>query len=111
MARPFSALAAAAVTATVVLTGCSEVGLSAQDAYRIGCPAVDAVAASGSVVGKVALTGLEKLRDSGTVTGQSQSWLNAAIQFLADPDKADAGTKKLIVDGCKANGYPLQNVR
>lgn len=110
MARLHIALAAVALTGTMALTGCSQAGVTAADAYKIGCPAIDTVAASGSVVGKVALAGLTQLRDSGTVTGESKQWLDASIGFLENPNNADANTKKLIVDGCADNGYPLKNV-
>ncbi len=104
--RLFAAVAAGAV----VLSGCAEAGLSAQDAYKVGCPAIDAVAASGSAVGKVAVAGLEQLRDSGSVTGESKQWLDLSIDFLKDPGTMPAESKRLLVDGCSANGYTLQNV-
>ena len=100
----------AAAAGSLALAGCAQAGLSAADAYRIGCPALDAVAASGSVVGKVALTGLEQLRDSGQLTGENKQWVEVAIQFLKDPSKVDPAQKKVITDGCAANGYPLKNV-
>ncbi len=93
----------------VVLSGCSQAGLSVDDAYKVGCPALDAVAASGSAVGKVALSGMEQLRDSGSVTGESKQWLDVAIEFLAHPEKVSDENKKMIRDGCAAHGYKLQN--
>ena len=102
-------LALAAAIVTLALTGCSQAGISSNDAYKIGCPALDAVAASGSVVGKVALVGLEQLRDSGQVTGDSRVWLDTSIQYLKDPTKVPAENRKMIQDGCAANGYKLQN--
>ncbi len=94
----------------VVLSGCSQAGLSVDDAYKVGCPALDAAAASGSAVGKVALSGLEQLRDSGSVTGESKQWLDVAIDFLTHPEKVSDENKKMIRDGCAAHGYKLQNV-
>jgi hypothetical protein len=99
----------AAAIAALALTGCSQAGLSAADAYKVGCPALDSVAASGSAVGKVALTGLEKLRDSGQLSGETKQWVDGAIQFLQNPDKADPAQQQQIKDGCAANGYPLKN--
>lgn len=101
-----SAVAAGAIA----LTGCAQAGVSAADAYRIGCPALDAVAGSGTVVGKVALTGLEKLRDAGQLANEYKQWVDAAIQFLKDPATVDPAQKKLIKDGCAANGYPVKNL-
>ena len=100
---------AGAVAGVLTLSGCSEAGLTVEDAYKVGCPALDAVAASGSVVGKVALAGLEQLRDSGSVTGESKQWVDVAIQFLSDPAKVSEANKKLIRDGCAAHGHQLQN--
>ena len=67
------------------------------------------MAASGSAVGKVALSGMEQLRDSGSVTGESKQWLDVAIEFLANPEKVSDENKKMIRDGCTAHGYKLQN--
>lgn len=103
-------LLAAAAAGAVVLSGCAEAGVTAQDAYKVGCPAIDAVAASGSTVGKVAVVGLEKLRESGSVKGEGARWLDLSIDFLKNPEKVPAEGKKLLVDGCAANGYTLQNV-
>ena len=107
--RRVSLFAAVAVGA-VVLAGCAETGLTAQDAYKVGCPAIDAVAASGSTVGKVAVAGLEKLRESGSVTGEGAHWLDLSIDFLKNPEKVPAEGKKLLIDGCAANDYTLQNI-
>lgn len=101
---------AAAAIGALALTGCGEAGLTAADAYKVGCPALDSVAASGSAVGKAALTGLEKLRDSGQLTAENKQWVDGAIQFLQDPNKVDPAQKQKIIDGCAANGYPLKNV-
>ncbi len=95
---------------TIALAGCSQAGLSENDAYKVGCPALDAVAASGSVVGKVALAGLEQLRDSGNVSGDAKKWVETSITFLSDPSKVNESDKKFIKDGCANHGYPLKNV-
>ena len=101
---------AGAVAGVLTLSGCSEAGLTVEDAYKVGCPALDAVAASGSVVGKVALAGLERLRGSGSVPGGSRQWVDVAIQFLSDPATVSEANKKLIRDGCAAHGHQLQNL-
>ncbi|MFT3860147.1 hypothetical protein [Micropruina sp.] len=107
--RPAPRLAAVLAAGTLALTGCAEAGVSAADLYKVGCPALDAVAAGGSVAGKVALAGLEKLRDSGQVTGDSKQWLEVAISYLNDPAQVPAESRTLIRNGCKANGYELTN--
>lgn len=106
---PARGLAAAVAAGTLALTGCSQPAVSAADLYTIGCPALDAVAASGSVAGKVALTGLEKLRESGQVTGESRQFLDLAITYLKDPAKVPAESKKQIKAACTANGQELKN--
>lgn len=103
-------IAAAVATAALSLSGCAEVGLSTQDAYKVGCPAIDTVAGSGSAVSKVTLSGLQQLSDSGNVTGETKGWLDAAIAFLSDPNTVSAEAKKMLRDGCAANGYELKNI-
>ncbi len=98
-----------ATVGLVALSGCSQAGLSVDDAYKVGCPALDAAAASGSAVGKVVLSSLEQLRDSGSVTGESRQWLDVTVDFLANPEKVSDENKKMIRDGCAAHGYKLQN--
>ena len=100
---------AAVAAGTLALTGCSQAAVSAADLYTIGCPALDAVAASGSVAGQVAVTGPEKLRGSGQVTGESRQFLDLAITYLKDPAKVPAESKKQIKAACKANGQELKN--
>lgn len=102
--------AAAVAVGLWALTGCAQTGVSVSDAYKVGCPALDAVAASGSVVGKVALAGLEQLRDSGQVTGDATVWLDTSIQYLKDPAQVPAEGRKALKEGCAANGYTLQNI-
>ena len=103
-------LLATVAVGAFVLSGCAEAGVTEQDAYKVGCPAIDAVAGSGSVVGKVAVTGLEKLRDSGSITGESQRWLEVSIDYLKNPEKVPAEGKQLLIDGCAAKGHTLQNI-
>lgn len=103
-------LAAAAAAGVLALAGCADVGLTVEDAYRVGCPSLDAVAASGATAGKVALAGLEHLRDSGQVSGEAKQWVERSITFLADPDKVSDADKRMLRDGCAAHGYTLQNV-
>src|SRR6478735_1235167 len=104
------------VAALVVLLGaasCSAADLKPQDAYKIGCPAVDAAVASGSLAGKAAVAGLKQLSRSGQLDPEPQRWVDATISLLdsSDPKAASGETKKLIIDGCAKNGYPLRNLR
>jgi hypothetical protein len=93
-------------------SSCAQTELSASDAYKIGCPAVDAAAESGSVVNKVTVAGLKKLSQSGRLDPEPQHWVDATISLLEsdNPKDAPSDVKKLIVDGCAKNGYPLQNL-
>ena len=102
-------LLAGAAVGALALSGCAQTGLRVEDAYKVGCPALDAVAASGSVVGKVALAGLEQLRDSGNVSGDAKKWVETSITFLSDPKKVSESDKKFIKDGCASHGYQLKN--
>lgn len=104
-----SSLLVGALAGILALSGCSQAGLSVDDAYQVGCPALDAVAASGSVVGKVALAGLEQLRDSGNVSGDAKKWVETSITFLSDPKKVSESDKQFIKDGCASHGYQLKN--
>ena len=106
-------LALAAVLTAITLTSCSQAGVSAQDAYKIGCPAVDSVLGGGDVANQVTVTGLQALADSGQLGPEAQGWLEAAITTLksSDPKDIPADVRKVVVDGCADNGYRLQNLR
>jgi hypothetical protein len=101
-----------AVAALLGFTSCSQTPVNAADAYKIGCPAVDAAAESGSMVNKVTVAGLKKLSQSGKLDPEPQRWVDATISLLEsdNPKDAPSDVKKLIVDGCAKNGYPLQNL-
>jgi hypothetical protein len=101
-----------AAAALLGFSSCAQTELSASDAYKIGCPAVDAAAESGSVVNKVTVAGLKKLSQSGRLDPEPQHWVDATIILLEsdNPKDAPSDVKKLIVDGCAKNGYPLQNL-
>jgi hypothetical protein len=99
--------------ATVVgVTSCSA-AVSADDAYKIGCPAVDSAVGGGSFVNKAAVAGLKKLSASGTLDPEPQKWLDATISLLEsdNPNQVSSDVKQLIIDGCAENGYPLRNLK
>ena len=54
-----------AVTALLSFASCAQTTVSASDIYKIGCPAVDAAAESGSVVNKVTVSGLKATQSVG----------------------------------------------
>ena len=101
-----------AAAALLGFSSCAQTELSASDAYKIGCPAVDAAAGGGSMVTKVTLAGLKKLSESGKLDPEPQRWLDATISLLEsdNPNDASSDAKKLIIDGCAKNGYPLHNL-
>jgi hypothetical protein len=101
-----------AVAALLGLASCSQSTVNAADVYKIGCPAVDATAKSGSMANKVTVAGLKKLSQSGKLDPEPQRWVDATIGLLesGDPKDAPSDVKKLIIDGCAKNGYPLQNL-
>ena len=94
------------------VTSCSS-EITAADAYKIGCPAVDSAVGGGSLVSKATVAGLKKLRESGTLDPEAQRWLDATISLLEadDPSKVSSEAKQLIIDGCADNGYPLRNLK
>lgn len=92
-------------------TGCAEAGVGEEDAYAIGCPAIDSVVAGGSVASKATVAGLERLREAIDPATGTREWLDAAITLLrsGDPDDLPAAARQLLVDGCADNGHPLRN--
>ena len=94
------------------LTACSS-GVKAEDAYKIGCPAVDSAVEGGSLVNKATVAGLKQLRDSGVLDAEPQRWVDATVSLLEsdDPSKVSTEAKNLIIKGCADNGYPLRNLR
>jgi hypothetical protein len=101
-----------AAAALLGLTSCSQAPVNAADVYKIGCPAVDAAAEGGSAVNKVTVAGLKKLSESGKLDPEPQRWVDATITLLEsdNPKDAPSDVKKLIIDGCAKNGYPMQNL-
>ncbi len=100
------------VAALVGLTACSSTGIDAEDAYKIGCPAVDAAAGGRSLAGKATVAGLKELSRSGVLDPEPQRWVDATIGLLeSDPNAVSAEAKRLIIAGCADNGYPLRNLR
>ena len=104
---------ALAFTALSGLTSCTQPEIQADEVYKIGCPAVDAAVGGGSAVSKVTVAGLKKLSESGQLDPEPQRWVDAAISLLEsdDPKNPPSDAKKLIIDGCAKNGYPLQNLK
>jgi hypothetical protein len=110
--RRFAVLLAA-VLAPLAVTSCAEANIGVEDAYSIGCPAVDAAVAGGGVAGKATAAGLKKLSESGQLDPEPQKFVDATISLLEsdDPNRASDGTKQLIIDGCSDHGYPLRNLK
>ena len=104
-------LLAAALTVTG-LTGCTSDSQATQDAYKIGCPALDTAMAGGSVANQAAIKGLETIRDSGQLDPEPAKWVDAALGALrsADLDAIPTDARTLLVDGCADHGYTLQNL-
>jgi hypothetical protein len=106
---------AVAVAAVLMLTlaACTQADVEPEDAYRIGCPAVDGAVASGSVAKKATVAGLKKLSASGKLDPEPQQWVDATISLLSatKPEDVPADARRLIIDGCARNGYPLKNLK
>lgn len=101
------------LAALVGLTACSSTGVSAEDAYKIGCPAVDAVAGGRSLAGKATVAGLKEPSRSGVLDPEPQRWVDATVDLLEadNPNAVSTEAKRLITKGCADNGYPLHNLR
>ncbi len=100
------------VPAALGLAACSQAEVTAEDAYTVGCPAVDAAAGGGTVAGKAAVAGLKALRSSGQLDPEPERWLDAAIELLesgASTPSSDSA-KRLLITGCADHGYPLRNL-
>lgn len=110
--RSLGLLLAAVVTVTG-LAACSPDSQGAEDAYKVGCPALDAAVAGGSVVNQAAVKALRAARDSGQLDPEPTKWIEAAIGVLtsSDPSAVSTDARKLLIDGCADHGYPLQNLK
>ena len=110
--RKAAATVLVSLAALLGLAGCSS-EVSAEDAYKIGCPAVDSAAGSGSLVNKATVAGLKQLRESGALDPEPQRWLDATISLLEseDPSAVSTEAKRLVIKGCADNGYPLRNLK
>lgn len=95
------------------LAACANSEVSSVDAYRIGCPTLDAALAGGSVANKAGVAALRKLSEQPELGAEARQWLAAAAPVLenANADDLPADTKALLVDGCADNGFPLKNLR
>ena len=96
------------------LVACSENTITADDAYKIGCPAVDTAVAGGGIAAKATVAGLKKLSASGQLDPEPQKWLDAVISLLeadGDPNKVSSEAKQLIIQGCANAGYELKNLK
>jgi hypothetical protein len=109
--RKVAATVLVSLAALVGLTACAA-GISAEDAYKIGCPAVDSAAGGSSLVNKATVAGLKELSGSGVLDAEPQRWLDATISLLEseDPNAVSTEAKQLVIQGCADNGYPLRNL-
>ncbi len=105
--------AAVAALSLLALGACAQADIKPEDAYRIGCPAVDGAVASGSVAKKATVSALKKLSASGKLDPEPQQWVDATVNLLsaAKPEDIPADARNLIVDGCAKHGYPLKNLK
>ena len=115
LSRPLHrfALLLAAGLAVAGLSACSSDSVTSEDAYKIGCPALDAAVAGGSVANQAAIKGLQAIRDSGQLDAEPQRFVDAAITALESGSVEDmpAEARTLLVDGCADHGHPLKNLK
>ena len=106
------ALVVTTAVAALAFASCSQAGVSAADAYKIGRPPSPALG-GGTIVNKVSVTGRKALRDSNQLALEAQAWLVAVIHLFesSKPEDMPAEAKKLIVDGCQeAPRLRVQNI-
>lgn len=105
---------AALAVAVAGLIACAEagVGVGEDDAYAIGCPAIDSVVGGGSAASRATVAGLERLRDATDPSPETRRWIDAAVTLLqtADPNRLPPGARALLVDGCAERGHGLRNL-
>jgi len=108
-----TAVSLVAVAGLTGLVACSEsTGITEEDGYRIGCPAIDAVLGGGALGSKAAVAGLEKLLDQPGLSEETRQWVDTAVAALktTNPDEMPAGAKSVLIRGCAENGYELRNL-
>ncbi len=110
-ARRLAALLAAGALAAG-LGACSADAANTEDAYRLGCPALDAAISGSGTAKDATIKGLETIRDSGQLDPQPQAWLETAIKGLraSSPKDLPPDARKTLVQGCADHGHPLQNL-
>ena len=92
-----------AVATMLALTSCGQTEVKAADVYSRLLPAVDLTVEGGSMVGKVTVTGLKKLSQSGKLDPEAQRWLDETISLLDSKDPENPAIRRQEVDhrrGC-----------
>ena len=105
-------LALGAVVTALTLTSCADTGVSASDAYKIGCPAVDSVLGGSTWPTTSRSPGSRRCATPGSSAPRLRAgWTRSSPRLeSSDPKDMPADAKKIIVDGCEQNGYQLQNL-
>lgn len=86
--------------------------VSKDDAYNIGCPALDTALGAGSFARKAASTVLGGLAGSDSVSADQKEWLNDAKQLLATskPEDVPGSVRSRVSKACSQHGHPLANL-
>jgi hypothetical protein len=86
--------------------------ISSDDAYNVGCPAVDTALGAGSLARKAASAVLGKLAGDDSLSSDQRQWLKDAKELVgaSKPDDVPGSVRSRISKACKEHGHPLSNL-
>jgi hypothetical protein len=86
--------------------------IDSDDAYNVGCPAVDTALGAGSLARKAASVVLGKLAGDDNLSSDQREWLKDAKELVSasKPDDVPGSVRSRISTACKDHGHPLSNL-
>lgn len=86
--------------------------ISSDDAYNVGCPAVDTALGAGSLARKAASAVLGRLAGNDSLSSDQREWLKDAKELVSasKPDDVPGPVRSRISKACKDHGHPLSNL-
>lgn len=86
--------------------------ISSDDAYNVGCPAVDTALGAGSLARRAASVVLGHLAGNDSLTSDQRQWLKDAKELVSasKPDDVPGSVRNRISKACKDHGHPLSNL-
>lgn len=82
------------------------------DAYNVGCPAVDTALGAGSIARRAASAVLGQLAGNSNLSADQRAWLRDAKELVgaSKPDDVPGSVRARISKACKDHGHPLSNL-